>query len=1050
MKTSIFLGALIASYAITNISYAYLYEEERCTRYEGRSEARHCVEWAAVEETNQSAATPEEKKPEADTEDNPPPSSDDPQIPTETVGNGSNDRNENETGPSSPLSDDPQIPTETVGNGSNDRNENETGPSSTLSDDPQIPTTETVDNDSSDEIKRPTVIPDEKTQPGVLTIIDIRENCDLTATLTLEPSNNSRVAVNKDGTVTYVANHNINGFDEFYYTCEKNGELSLNKVIVEVRRNDKDTNEEAVPVECPTIYAVHHQKGKSGGSRLLIIDQNSTAQQPDLEKPVSAACPIEDDNIKPTEYPLTELSSLHKGPDIVACQPQSGQFYVISRSRSFDGDLWEVNTQNQTVKFKASTGYSKITAGAFHRNGILYAWSERGIIEIKMGKKIVHANLVASAEELFGKNNKVEITSLAWSPDGKELYAIGNGKLWVWEFDGNTFVKKKKCSNLPNIDSLKTSKNGILSLMNLNQKGDSLSINYYDPENCQVRQTPCVVNEVDNDEENTNEENQSDAEQSAVKEAVEEKADMSKGRGLAEILGLEQPLKPKPSEKSQNEVDKEGTTHTSEADQSTVKADAETQKLDSDTEEPAADSSKNTPAINDNEGDALAATSQADTSENAESENAESDENPKSAADSSKNTPAVAVNDHEEDTLADTSKNEVNEKSVVCPIYAVHDEGESDSQFLIIEKPYWEKGVREFGPLYKGYNIEALEMDPSASDCQLYAISNRTHKSKKTDGHLYKVDCKTGKLELVGDTGFSGITALTFYPLNGGIPQLDGMLLGVSTLGAKEGPEKGIGGLVKIDPKTGDTELLFPVPKEVKIASLAWSSDGMVLYATEKNNNLWAINFLNKTLEIECRNFSEIEGLETLKDGKLLFAIPKADYLWFVSYDPEINTDPDNCMLGITEYFAKTEQPYDVESIAWPLSCQKTLKETIIEFLAFKIAKILSLENVRLEKSGEGALLSLEVAGQVHQGYFPQLLSLNEIKPNCDLTFTAAGDLNSDGYDDLEMHYGNDSDANCGPVQTIPLHYLGVKEVKGKEEIKEEKEKEVKESASDS
>jgi hypothetical protein len=218
--------------------------------------------------------------------------------------------------------------------------------------------------------------------------------------------------------------------------------------------------------------------------------------------------------------------------------------------------------------------------------------------------------------------------------------------------------------------------------------------------------------------------------------------------------------------------------------------------------------------------------------------------------------------------------------------------------------------------------------------------------------------------------------------------------------------------------------LLFSVPK-VKIASLAWNSDGTMLYATEKNNNLWEIDFPNQMLQIECRNFSEIEGLETLRDGKLLFAIHKANYLWFVSYDPKINADPDNCMSGITEYFAKTENPYDVESIAWPLICQKTLKETIIEFLAVKIAKILGLTNVRLEKSGEGAFLFLEVAGQVHQGYFPQLLSLNEVNPNCDLTFTAAGDINSDGYDDLEMHYGNDSDANCSPKQTIPLYYLG-------------------------
>ena len=1012
MKKHIFLGSLMASYAITNIAFAD-FEESWCILYEGSSEAACCLELSknaectqyeedsepkccidgkvnTPVEINQSAVAPEK---ETETEANPLPPlvTNKEELPAE--GETVNIEVEVVTEPETAVTERNEtvqnsLPSEPESNEVvnteyevvTDRNETglpETGlPDETVS---SLPFSE-ASSVLSDDNEKPVVKPNARTQPAVLTIIDkISENCDPTAKWTLQPSNNSRVVDNKDGTLTYVANHNFNGFDEFYYTCEKNGEVSTNKVIVEVRADDRGKNEEAIPAADNLICVLHHKKGILHVLTTELGD--NTAEQP-----------------------LTELSFSplpNKGFDMGGCDCQNGQCYAVlnSSSKALDGSLVELNPQE--VILKASTGI-KTTAIAFHPNGVLYAWSKDGIVEIEIDKKTVHTKLVAPAEEIFGKNNKVEITSLAWSSDGKELYAIVNGKLWVLAFDGKTFEKKKKCTNLPKkIEfSLETLKNGPLLLTSLDQDGNFLSAIDYDPENCQVRQTPL---DTTSDTPSVVEEKTSDAEQSIVEEAgtpssivnlfvanngkvdtsqKTEKAESSQTPEPAEILSSEPS---KPSENSQEVDNKEGTTHTPEADAGTPKVDSETP------EEPAAQPSENTPAV-DNEEDALAATNEADTSEN------EADEKPVGCG---------------------------------CSIYAVHDEGESDSQFLITENPYGKKDVREIGPLYKGYNIEAMEMDPKSR--QLYAISNRTHKSKKTDGYLYKVDCKTGELELIGDTGFSGITALTFYPLDGGIPQLGGMLVGYSIHGAKEGPEKGIGGLVRIYPKTADTELLFPVPKEVKIASLAWNSDGTLLYATEKNNNLWAINFLNKTLEIECRNFSEIEGLETLKDGKLLFAIPKADYLWFVSYDPKINADPDKCMLGITEYFAKTETPYDVESIAWPLSCQKTREEIILECLARKIAEIVNLENVRLEKSGEGALLSLEVAGQVHQGYFPQWSSFNELK--CDdltLAFTATEDVNGDGFSDLEMHYGNDLDVNGErlPIQTtIPLYYLGVEEV---------------------
>jgi len=108
---------------------------------------------------------------------------------------------------------------------------------------------------------------DVKTQPGVVTIINISGNYDQTAQLILV-SLNGQVADNKDGTLTYISNLHFRGIEQIKYTLlYKNGKTFTFKVMVEVRLIEK----EQMPAQC-SIYAVHDD-GISD-SQLLVIEPN--------------------------------------------------------------------------------------------------------------------------------------------------------------------------------------------------------------------------------------------------------------------------------------------------------------------------------------------------------------------------------------------------------------------------------------------------------------------------------------------------------------------------------------------------------------------------------------------------------------------------------------------------------------------------------------------------------------------------------------------------------------------------------------------------------
>jgi hypothetical protein len=238
-------------------------------------------------------------------------------------------------------------------------------------------------------------------------------------------------------------------------------------------------------------------------------------------------------------------------------------------------------------------------------------------------------------------------------------------------------------------------------------------------------------------------------------------------------------------------------------------------------------------------------------------------------------------------------------------MYVVHDEGVKDSQIFTVD-PDAHTAVK-LGPMYYGLDLEGMAIDPTKQ--RLYAVSgiggpkNQSH----FDGYLYLVNPQTGALKFIGDTGFRELTALAFHP--------DGTLWAWSVSGAKN-QKKGKGGIIQINPETAQSDLLFPstLSSKRKVEGLAWSTDGTMLYGSE-NTNLW--RFDGKKFKRICDNFpAEIEALETLYDGMLMFAADNDKGNTVFVYDPK------HCKIILNRSFTTNMHYEDLESIAWPLKCQ--------------------------------------------------------------------------------------------------------------------------------
>jgi len=242
-----------------------------------------------------------------------------------------------------------------------------------------------------------------------------------------------------------------------------------------------------------------------------------------------------------------------------------------------------------------------------------------------------------------------------------------------------------------------------------------------------------------------------------------------------------------------------------------------------------------------------------------------------------------------DDDSCQTQEQTIQVPPAACQVYAVHDEKRSDSQFLTIDPNGYTTVA--LGSMHEQHDIEGIAIEPKSHS--LYAISGG---SSPDDGTLYLVNPLTAELTVVGNTGFSEVTDLAFHP--------DSSLWAWSEAN----------GLIQIDPKTAESQLYFA--SELNVEGLAWDAEGQVLYASE-GQNLWAFDDQEQSLNLVCQNFpGEVESLDTLADGMLLFSVnDDASNTVFV-YEPK------SCSILLDRRFATKTGYTDIEAISWPLDCQ--------------------------------------------------------------------------------------------------------------------------------
>lgn len=248
----------------------------------------------------------------------------------------------------------------------------------------------------------------------------------------------------------------------------------------------------------------------------------------------------------------------------------------------------------------------------------------------------------------------------------------------------------------------------------------------------------------------------------------------------------------------------------------------------------------------------------------------------------------------------------------VCQLYGVHDEGLNNSQFLTIA-PAPDYTVAKLGNIHPTRDIEALDIHPDTG--KLYAASGDNTDKR---GYLYTVDKDNGSLlsavdirSADGTMNFTEVDALSFHPDNTlwGWDQHQGLLT------------------IDTDSGVGTVQLQY----QGEIEDLTWDTKGEVLYAVQNNHNndpdsesdqngvtLWAYTVNNGQIETKCQDLlaqsPEIEALEALDDGTLLFGFHNKDLLLMGTIDPN------SCKVSEIKTL-ETGGYNDVEGIAWPPAC---------------------------------------------------------------------------------------------------------------------------------
>jgi len=219
-----------------------------------------------------------------------------------------------------------------------------------------------------------------------------------------------------------------------------------------------------------------------------------------------------------------------------------------------------------------------------------------------------------------------------------------------------------------------------------------------------------------------------------------------------------------------------------------------------------------------------------------------------------------------------------------CLIYGVNDAGLNNSQLFAIDADD-DFAVSALGETQEGADIEGLAIN---SDGDVFASSGDDTATGHDSGHLFQVNTETGAMTAIGSTGFNEVSAISFSS--------DDTLWGWA-----DGQ-----GLIEINTETGAGTLRLE--SEFGIEDVSWNNDSSLLYGVA-GTTLYEYNPATSAVTEKCTNFpSEVEAIDTLTDGSLVFALHSKDDNAIHAYDI------DTCSVKAT---ANIETEYsDIEGIA--------------------------------------------------------------------------------------------------------------------------------------
>jgi hypothetical protein len=267
----------------------------------------------------------------------------------------------------------------------------------------------------------------------------------------------------------------------------------------------------------------------------------------------------------------------------------------------------------------------------------------------------------------------------------------------------------------------------------------------------------------------------------------------------------------------------------------------------------------------------------------------------------------------QQDYEALSCRTEMVPPNYTCLMYAVHDEGQYDSQMIEID-PFAGSGIgaiSPLGPLYPRHDLEGLAIHPNTG--KLYATSGSDQVTGIPNGAVYEVNRDNGLITKIGLTGFCEVSAFA-------VRETDSSLWGWSRGGNRT--QCSPTGPILIDPDAADKNNMgtlvkaFPFEKP-GIQAIAWSNDSQKLYgtvATDTGTDLYAYDYNSKDLNLICKGAlqAEIEGMEMQPDGLLLLSTHHKNNIGIVAYDPEA------CEVVASRTFKNVPEYYDLESLEWP------------------------------------------------------------------------------------------------------------------------------------